>query len=197
MNSKLTCLVTFALGTAFGGVAAWRFARKTYERIAEEEIASVKESYSRREAVMVKPTEETPDAEALAQQPRESVVEYAARLRKEGYLPKEGEEKKEEKPVSAVDAPYVISPEEFGELDGYSEITLTYYSDGTLTDENDELIDDPEEIVGSDFHNHFGEYEEDSVHVRNDKLRCDYEILFDQRPYAEVLKAKPYLYKGE
>lgn len=33
--------------------------------------------------------------------------------------------------------------------------------------------------------NHFGEYEKDSVFVRSDPKRCDYEILRDLRSYAE------------
>ena len=186
--SNLTCSATFVLGMAVGSIVTWQFAKRKYERITEEEIASVKETYSRREAVVVKPVEEASDLENPAQspesparQPSESVVEYAARLHREGYLPSEG------------DVPYVISPEEFGELDGYSKISLTYYSDGILTEEDDELVDNAEEIVGTDFQNHFGEYEDDSVFIRNDGRKCDYEILFDQRPYSEVLKAKPYL----
>lgn len=195
MNSKITHMAAFAAGAAAGGIAAWRYARKKYERIAEEEIRSVKETYSRKAAA----GDKSPDgsaAPALDQQPRESVLDYAALLRRKGYLPSEETDKKEEPPMLA-DAPYTISPDEFGEYDGYEEISLTYYSDGILADENDEVVEEPDEIVGPDFSSHFGEYEEDSVFVRNDKLRCDYEILLDQRPYSEVLKAKPYLRREE
>ena len=38
---------------------------------------------------------------------------------------------------------------------------------------------------------HFGE--QDSVFVRNDDMRMDYEILLDERRYESVLKSKPYL----
>lgn len=86
--------------------------------------------------------------------------------------------------------PYVISPEEFDELDGYTPVSLTYFADGVLADEHGIVIDDVEEIVG-DALNHFGEYEEDSVYVRNDAKRCDYEILRDEREYAEFRKTLP------
>ena len=49
------------------------------------------------------------------------------------------------------------------------------------------------ETIGKDSLTHFGEYEDDSVFVRNDRLKADYEILMDQRTYAEVLQEKPYL----
>lgn len=88
------------------------------------------------------------------------------------------------------DTPYVISPDAFGEFDDYVLISLTYYSDGVLTDEDDEPIDDIEGIVGKDYASHFGEYEEDSVFIRNDRMKCDYEILRDLRKYTDVLVNK-------
>ena len=52
-----------------------------------------------------------------------------------------------------------------------------------MTDEDDEEVDDVDEIVGEESLNHIGDYEEDVVHVRNDRLKCDYEILRDDRVY--------------
>ena len=91
-----------------------------------------------------------------------------------------------------MDNPYIISPEEFGAFDDYETISLTYYEDQILADDDDELVDDIEDIVGFDSLTHFGEYEDDSVFVRNDRLKCDYEILMDHRKYSDVIKKKPY-----
>ena len=91
-----------------------------------------------------------------------------------------------------MEKPYVISPEEFGEFEEYEKISLTYYADKVLADENDEEVDDVDEIVGEESLNHFGEYEDDSVFVRNDRLKCDYEILLDQRNYSDVAKTMPH-----
>ena len=49
-----------------------------------------------------------------------------------------------------------------------------------------------DEIVGKESLNHFGEYEDDSVFVRNDRLKRDYEILLDQRNYSDVVKTMPH-----
>ena len=84
------------------------------------------------------------------------------------------------------DAPYVIPPEEFGETD-YEIISLTYYADGILADDMDDIVDDVDDIVGADSLTHFGEYEEDSVFVRNDLREVDYEILRDPRKYSDVV----------
>lgn len=84
--------------------------------------------------------------------------------------------------------PYVISPDEFGEMEDedYDKVSVTYYADGVLADEYDEVVENVDEIVGEESLTHFGEYEDDSVFVRNDKLKCDYEILLDQRNYSDI-----------
>lgn len=84
------------------------------------------------------------------------------------------------------DRPYIISPEEFGENPYYDTISLTYYSDKVLTDEDDIEIEDVDGLIGEDSLNHFGEYEDDSVFVRNDELQTDYEILLDERAYYDI-----------
>ena len=82
--------------------------------------------------------------------------------------------------------PYVIAPEKFMEHDDYDTISLTYYSDNVLADEDNEIIEDVEGVVGEDSLNHFGEYEDDAVYVRNDARKVDYEILLDQRKFSEI-----------
>ena len=49
MNSTLNKIVIFALGAAVGSLATWKFLKTKYERIAQEEIDSVKEVFARRE----------------------------------------------------------------------------------------------------------------------------------------------------
>ena len=46
--------------------------------------------------------------------------------------------------------------------------------------------EDYEEHIGDDALGHFGEYEDDSVFVRNDEEQTDYEILLDGRNYHDV-----------
>ena len=90
------------------------------------------------------------------------------------------------------DRPYVITPDEFGELDGYNTVSLTYFKDGIIADDCNEIIDNAEDIIGIDPLTHFGEYEDDSVFVRNDMNKNDYEILRDQRNYSDVIKTIPH-----
>lgn len=207
MNNKTVAFLAFVLGVATGSFATWRYTKDIYEQIAQEEIDSVKEVFLKRE------TETDLKANAKDDESKQKIAtcygngrskvskreidEYAARLEKEGYRKYFGEtsEKKETKMVES--APYIISPEEFGEFEEYEKISLTYYSNHVLADENDDVIEDVEETVGVESLTHFGEYEDDSVFVRNDVRRCDYEILLDQRSYFEIVSKRPHRMEEE
>lgn len=192
-----TNFMMFILGAAVGSIVTWRYVEKKYEQIAQDEIDSVKEVFSKREMDFTEETEVV-DARIKADNAKEkpSVVEYAARLREQGYtnysdIVTEDEEEVKKEPMTK-DKPYVIPPEEFGEFYDYEKISLTYYADQILADDNDELVDDIEDVVGFKSLSTFGEYEDDSVFVRNDRLKCDYEILLDQRKYSDVINRKPH-----
>ena len=49
-------------------------------------------------------------------------------------------------------------------------------------------IVDMDVIGGEDTLTHFGEYEDDSIFVRNDELKIDFEILRDERNYTDVYR---------
>ena len=56
-----------------------------------------------------------------------------------------------------------------------------------LTDDDNNPIEDVEGLVGLHYDTHFGEYEDDSVFIRNDELKTDFEILADSRRYSDVI----------
>ena len=81
--------------------------------------------------------------------------------------------------------PVVISPEEFGDDDTYHRISLIYYADGYLCDEDDLPLDDPEDVVGPNIASHFNEYEDDCAYVRNDKYHTYYEVLRSAKTFRK------------
>ena len=174
----LNSAVIFSLGAVVGFATAWRLLKTKYERIANEEIESVKEVFSRR-------GHETTE---------EDVDQYITTVDELGYS--ENNEDKEEEDMRK---PYVIPPDEFGELEceGYESVSLTYYADGVLTDDFDEVIEDVDSVVGKESLTHFGEWEDDSVFVRNERQMVDYEILMDTRKYSELTNKRPHLTEDE
>lgn len=198
MNNKLINIAMFAAGATIGSVVTWKLIKTKYEQITQEEIDSMREYYEDK-------YEGESEAENTANLDSESVVEgvkalakqtvpdnpdlmeYAAKIAKEhGYTYYSNAEEREDK-EEMVNEPYVISPDEFGETD-YETITLTLYADGVLADDMDNVIEDPDFMVGDDIESHFGEYEDDTVFVRNDDQRTDYEICRDERNFSDVVQ---------
>lgn len=191
-KSTLSNFLFFTAGAAVGSVVTWKFIKTKYEQLAQEEIDSVKAVYCPREE---EPESETPDnnVEKGYIPNTTDLNTYSDTLASQGYTDyanaKDGVVNTT-KPVEEVDdmeRPYVISYEDFGELDGYRIVSLLYFNDGVLTDDQYEPVEDADSIVGLDSLEHFGDEEDDSVFVRNDKRKTDYEILKDERNYADLL----------
>ena len=204
--NKLAIFASFVLGAGVGAAAAWYITKEKYAAYAKEEIESFKAKYNKTKLVVSDISDEenepSPVEQAVADMQEMGVSEYAKMLSKIGYTDYAAVELSPDAEVPPirvvsedhqvfVEKPYVIEPDEFGELDDYGTISLTYYADQYLADENDELVEDVDDIVGTESLTHFGEFEDDSVFVRNDRLKCDYEILLDMRNYKDVIKEHP------
>lgn len=191
-NSVITGF-SFLLGMGIGAYITYIYVKDMYAEIAQEEINSVKEAYIKKTKNLQKDVitedEKKEKVDKVKNKNKSDISEYAAKLKESGYT-NYSEISQED---NDVEVPYVIAPEDYGENDEYETISLTYYSDGVLTDEDDEVITNPGELVGEDFVSHFGDYEDDSVFIRNDDRKIDFEILMDYRTYQDVLKAKPHL----
>lgn len=194
MSKSMVNILIFAAGAAVGSLATWKFVETKYKRIAQEEIDSVKEVFYRWKKEKVSEESEqvsennTNEDENPYKLPDNVNELYAKILGKEKYTEEKGGA--EEMPVIN---PRIITPEEFAENPAYDTISFTYYEDDVYEDEWGVVYskDDIEASVGLDAVNHFGEYEEDSVFVRNDDMMCDYEILRDTRTYRETYGKDP------
>jgi len=102
---------------------------------------------------------------------------------------KKGETVKEMTPEKKEDdLIYIITPDEFNTLDGFKTATLYYSSDNYVIDSDYEPLSDTEIVnkIGHDPLGHFGEYEDDSVYIRNEELMYDFEILLSMKTCAEI-----------
>lgn len=179
MNNTLSKVFIFVAGAAVGSVVTWKLVKTKYEQIANEEIESIREFYAESDEAEDEFDDEDLDDEEDDREEYENVIKNA------GYRNEPDKDVKEED--DEMIEPYVIVPEEFDE-NGYETDSLVYYADGVVAyfDTNERLDDDEiERLIGKDSLNHFGEYEEDSVFVRNDMLETDFEILKDQSKYSE------------
>lgn len=206
MMPTLNKVIIFAAGAVIGSLVAWKLTKTRYEKIMIEEEQSLREyynkkvkviedtatdlhdSYQRREDELRKKLEEETEKEPEIVQDMDELHDkefdrYAEILKDHKYS--------QEEPcfdAGTNGKPYVVSPDEFGEADGYDIITLNYYADGVVADDWNDPIEDIGATIGEDFASHYGEYEEDVVYVRNDRLKVEYEILRSNLRYEDMAK---------
>lgn len=198
MKSKFINVIMFAAGAAIGSVVTWKIVEARYERIVQAELESIRETFAvvgsddnqeqtddsdeegQRECAGQINWEELED---LDENDDDDKAEYADIVR--NYTSEKGGA------VIVTKEPYVISPYDFGEEDGYNQVELTYYADNILEDEDYNIVTNAEELIGPKALYTFGEYEDDSVFVRNEYLMTDFQILKDYRTYSEARSADP------
>lgn len=210
MNYKFINVLMFAAGAAIGSAVTWKVVKTKYERIVQEEIDSVKETFANNFASRSDTNEVTPDEDDSYHQVNWSELEDLNEdedeetddeddkseqdyLRDYGrlidqYTTNNNEEGGAE---NMAKEPYVISPYDFGEIDEYRKFELTYYADEILEDEDYNIVNDVDELIGPKALTTFGEYEEDAVFVRNERLCADFQILKDPRTYDEARSVGP------
>lgn len=192
MKGTLSSVLIFAAGAAVGSVVTWKLIETRYKKLVEEDHRSMDEYYRNKYGVEEEESvEEEQDSDGQI-----DIREYAKKLADAKYVNYSNVVKEDEE-VDDVEKPYVIPPEEYGELEGYRTVTLYYHADGVLTDDQNEVVEDADDVVGADFSEHYGEYEEDSVCVRNDAKRTDYEILYDPSTYQSGVNKNPHLAEDE
>lgn len=181
-NGMMGYVLAFTLGGAVGAAITWKVLKDKYEQEIQNEITALRELRNKTVAI----TEDEPKEEAEQKIDHKTVEEYARLLTESDYTPYG---KPSEIQVDAVpEEPYVITPDEFAMV-GYKVESLVYYTDEVLADDAMKPVDDIEATVGEESLARFGEYEDDSVHVRNDLLRTDFEILRSAKSYTEALAA--------
>lgn len=199
--------IAFILGAATGSLLTLFIVKDYYKKIADEEIEAVREHYRSKEEGKNNGPDDEIKPIGSGEYPWGHVEhkkvdpEYKQMVDELGYTEEEMEELVADpdtviehsdkgyevfiEPGVEVIEPFVISPDEFGEYPHYETKSFSYYKDFVLTDDDGEIVTDPDSIIG-DALSHFGEYEEDCVHVRNDNLECDYEILKVYKSFNEL-----------
>ena len=208
MNKSIFGVIGFVLGAAAGSLVTWKLIEKKYMDMADDEIRSVKEMYHSKivnSEVLDKKNDDmfitreapelTDEGKKLVEKLNELTTSYTSDDDKPDYTAYSQAKEKHNvfddamptEPEVKHDEPYIIDPTEYGEFSEYEQIELTYYKDGVICENDTDMID-PYDIFGDlDVGDHFGEYENDRVFVRDDRRQVDYEILRDERTFMEVL----------
>lgn len=186
MNDKLSSVIIFCGGVFIGGFLMWDFFKTKYEKIADEEIASVKETFEHRES--------RPDKNYKVEEELKGNDAYVNIIDSNSYRNYSNTTIETNKKGGTADMelnhPYVITPEQYEDNVDYTKVSLTWYSDEVLEDDWGNVLD-PDDVIGRDALATFGQYEDDSVFVRDDDEQIDYEVLRDTRSYEETYGHDP------
>ena len=186
MNDKLSSVIIFCGGVFIGGFLTWDFFKTKYEKIADEEIASVKETFEHREP--------RPDKNYKVEEALKGNDAYINIIDSNSYRNYSSTSIETDKKGGTADMelkqPYVITPEQYEDNVDYTKVSLTWYNDEVLEDDWGNVLD-PDDVIGSDALKTFGQYEKDSVFVRDDEEQIDYEVLLDTRSYKETYGHDP------
>ena len=190
MNKNIINIAIFAAGALVGSAATWLVLRKKYEERERKEIEELKAALSPKKNVdkttdaeqepveRSKPDIPDPRQAELTSNDDETDEEVGdMRKRYEKFVQLTDYNKIfDEEEVAPVeeDLPKVIPPEEFGEIEDYDQISLTYYADGYLADDfnNYEVMEDIDAHVGKE----------------SDNEQTYYEILRSDRLFVEVVR---------
>lgn len=171
-------LFIFAAGVVAGAVAGAYLVKDKIMADAKQEINEVREYYKEKAEKQENKEEETKVEEK---------EEYKELTKK--YVDYSKAVEVNEKYVKPEDEPYTINPEEFGdkEDEGWDTMVLTYFADKVLIDDADEVVEEPDVVVGLDNLKIFEEFPDATcVYVRNEVWRTDFEILRDDWKWSDL-----------
>ena len=196
MKNTLSKVLIFAAGAATGSFVTWKLIEAAYKKLAAEEIESVREYYADKYGANDDAGDSEDEEEPDEHPSEKDIRDYADLIHENNYTDyaNGGVTKTKSEEVTEVrdnKGPHVITPDEYAANNDYDNITLTCYADGVVTDTNNQVMRDVEDIIGIHPLDHFGDYEEDAVYVRDDEQEIDYEILLDYREYSEIVKSIP------
>lgn len=182
MNTGTKLVLSFVAGGAVGSLITYYAVRETFRNQAEEEIQSVRDIYLKREA---KELEEFRVSQGVETATEEDLIQYHLRgLAELGYeIPEVDDTNYDEvNPVEYPEGVEEIDESEFmNGFEDYESSTLTLYTDGVMTDDIEDVVDDPKRY----FNNiDLESYEKgDDLYFVNHTLMLKIELIVSKQSY--------------
>lgn len=198
MNKGLLATISGFIGALVGSVTTYFVAKRINEKKRDEEVQSfIKEfkgeTINLDEVEIEKPTEDEKAEYAEVIKKHDYATTSESNTKKPSSSKAKFGDKKESDKKSRVSRmfkpPYIIEDYEFEEENDYRKITLTFYADGKLVDEIGTNVE-AATILGDTLKS-FGD-SASVLYVRNERLRCDYEVLKDDQSYSDAVEKRLY-----
>lgn len=207
----------FLSGVGIGYLVADTLKKEQYEQMARDEINEVKAIYKEKlaegknsenksEKEEINDNKETDNKEEIIEYKKMAKVYdynkiYTSNKSDKSNKTNEEDIEKNKNSISDLncvtynrneyDRPYTINSEDYGEIEEYDTLQLTYFmGDKKLVDEDaDDIIEEPDLHVGLDNLKTFEEFPDcTGIYVRNDVIKMDFEILRDDFSYEDIVE---------
>lgn len=198
-------VVSYILGAGVGSLVTFVATKKYYQKIANEEIASVKESVLKRNAKLysVEPDENPqPQDDDVEETDEETMTNYSKIYQGGGEVDgilntlaeKEHPDDDEKPKKKSRKAPRIIKAADYDSYPEYRKLTVFYFiGDGIIADEEDETelegFGTYNDLVGKCLEKYgFADNDETVIFVRNEQIMADFEIMKNFGTFADVRK---------
>ena len=192
MKDVVVKIAIFSFGVTVGVAGSWKYFDKKYQKLADEEIESVKATLAKRdipkpEQKMEEVKEDVPEVEMKDTLTSYSpAVDLETKNYSEFYAPKKVEEAQTLSPKE--DEPFDISVDEYEEDNEFQKVTLNLYlEDGVLCYEESEEVAEENDTVGSENLDDFSRTSFSTAYFRNQKEGIDYEVIKVDGSYKELI----------
>lgn len=185
--------LAFGVGLAVGIGGTYFYLKKKYEEKLSDQIQEVRKHYQEKQE-QSKSKEEKDEKfanrfEESEERGKERIAYESIAKRYHGAEEPDPAEKESPPEDDDEEELFTVSEEEMEIYDNFEDISLTYYAeDDILCDDQEQLIEDPEAVVGdaltrirakSDY--------PDTVYVVNKRLRAIFEVLMVEGSYQEIV----------
>lgn len=188
--------LAFSAGLAVGIGGTYFYLKQKYEEKLSEKFQEIRKYYKEKQE-RLKSKEEKDEKfvnrfEEAEERGKDRIAYEAIAKRYQGsdeqcpVDPAELESPPEDEPEEEI---FTVTEEEMEIYDNFENIDLTYYAeDDILCDDQEQVIEDPEAIIG-DALTKFGVESDypDTVYVINERVRAIFEVLMVEGSYQEIV----------
>ena len=187
---KAGYLVSGLLGAAVGCVASYFILKKVFKEQADKEANEIIKYYKDKGySPIKKKDEEEIEAENETVEETEKKVETPAQLHNHRIIEKMNYNSLSDKKTKDNNDISIITPEQYANDRSYDKVVLEYYTDDCqLADIQGERYDGdlPVDVVKNHLKD-FGEYEDDMLYLRLEKISTDFEIARQDASLGDFL----------
>ena len=194
MSNKTVTAIAFLVGAIGGSITTYFVVKKKYEKIAQEEIDSVKAVYSNKAKTLgSKLSEKVTEVKNAMNNMSKSMEEAASKFKSSIVDSRdvhvdlaENEDMTGNYDVLYADGfsftkssqdPYIITGGEFAQDNDYVKMGLIYCDDGSVVYEDGTIASDISSVVGDECAMKIEEANDESIYICDDEKRIDYEII--------------------